>query len=57
MSDMVGNPNCWFSHAQAQLRALQLHVHCLYSFQSKNSDGLLTHVAKSKKMMCTFVFT
>ena len=19
MSDLVGNPNCWFSHAQAQL--------------------------------------
>ena len=23
MSDLVGNPNCWFSHAQAQITLLE----------------------------------
>ena len=26
MSDLVGNPNCWFSHAQAHF--LSLYVFC-----------------------------
>ena len=29
MSDLVGNPNCWFSHAQAQLLAFRTRNHRL----------------------------
>ena len=26
MSDLFGNPNCWFSHAQAHINSSQKHV-------------------------------
>ena len=26
MSDLVGNPNCWFSHAQAQVNMIMVNV-------------------------------
>ena len=31
MSDLVGNPNCWFSHAQAQLEI----IYTAYCFNFK----------------------
>ena len=50
MSDLVGNPNCWFSHAQAHfLSAVAVHTeHCLneanYIHMSGISYTLLGHV-------------
>ena len=59
MSDLVGNPNCWFCHAQAQISS---------SLPSSDSTGRFLSVlvgnpedcvAKNKvtaQLVCVFVF-
>ena len=32
MSDLVGNPNCWFSHAQAQIKIFAIKYRFTGSF-------------------------
>ena len=39
MSDLVGNPNCWFSHAQAQMKiSLIKYEHIPLTFKNMKNE-------------------
>ena len=41
MPDLVGNPNCWFSHAQAQLASFYFQIPCNGKAADRiHSDGI-----------------
>ena len=47
MSDLVGNPDCWFSHAKAQMQKLRTQISCA-------ADLPLFHLFDSKIPLLDF---
>ena len=57
MSDLVGNPNCWFSHAHAQMVLLRLYTfNDIEPFIRSLYLSLLFDMLRLRKMMPLVTF-